>query len=248
MTVEFQVLGCGDAMGSGGRLQTCFSLAGPAPGERYLVDCGATSMLALRRYGIDPLEVRAIVLSHLHGDHFSGLPFFLLDAKWVSRRREPLVIAGPPGTEERVLATMELLYVGSTHVTRDFDLRFVELAAGKEQQLHSLLVVPQLVTHESGAPAYALRLEIGGTTIGFSGDTEWTETLPVVAAGTDLFICEASFYDLEIPNHLNYTTLLSHRSELSCERILLTHLSSDMLERQEELELECAFEGQIIRF
>jgi ribonuclease BN (tRNA processing enzyme) len=77
MHVKF--LGCGDAFGSGGRLNTCFLVnRGDAS---FLVDCGASAMISIRRFGIDPNSVGAIVLSHLNADHFGGLPFFLLDAQ-----------------------------------------------------------------------------------------------------------------------------------------------------------------------
>ena len=95
MSLELQVLGCGDAMGTGGRYQTCFSLS--SGGDRYLIDCGSSAMMAMRQFGINPLEVRCVVLTHLHGDHFGGLPFFLLDARLISRRRSPLVIPSALG-------------------------------------------------------------------------------------------------------------------------------------------------------
>ena len=51
-----------------------------------LIDCGATAMVAMRRFGVDPGDVDTIFLSHLHGDHFAGLPFLLLEAHFVSHR------------------------------------------------------------------------------------------------------------------------------------------------------------------
>ncbi len=232
-------------MGSGGRLQTCYSLRRGA--ERILVDCGATAMMAVRRYGIDPLEIDLILITHLHGDHFGGLPFFLLDARLVSRREKPLVIAGPPGLEERLLRTMDALYPGSAKARQRFELRFEELASGETRDLGPVQVTTAEVVHQSGAPAYALRLQWADRCFAYSGDTEWTEALLPIARGADLFVCEASFYDRQIPNHLAYTTLVERRAELGCKRMLLTHLSQEMLERIPELEIECAEDGQILK-
>src|SRR5256885_5253601 len=101
MRVRF--LGSGDALGSGGRFQTCIHVQ--AAGAQVLLDCGASSLVAMRRFGVDPQAIDAVVLSHLHGDHFGGVPFLILDAQF-KRRTRPLTVAGPPGVEARVRATM----------------------------------------------------------------------------------------------------------------------------------------------
>jgi hypothetical protein len=83
--MRLQFLGCGDAFGSGGRFNTCFHVT--TGSAQFLVDCGASSMIAIRRFGVEPNAIETIFITHLHGDHFGGLPFFILDAQLVSRRR-----------------------------------------------------------------------------------------------------------------------------------------------------------------
>jgi len=243
--LELQVLGCGDAMGSGGRFQTCFSLQN---GERrVLIDFGATAMIALRRAGIEPNEVDSVLLTHLHGDHFGGLPYLLLDAKWVSGRTAPLRLLGPRTTAERLRMLRETLYPGSTRGDLGFELDVRELEPGVPARLEDLHVTPFEVLHESGAPALGLRIDWGGRSIAYSGDTQWTESLVELARGVDLFICEASFYDEVVPYHLTYEELLANRSRLECDRLLLTHLSREMLQRRTELELESAEDGLVVQ-
>ncbi len=91
--VQVRIVGSGDAFGSGGRFQTCIAIR--APNDLFLVDCGASSLIALRQQQIEPRDVSKILITHLHGDHFGGLPFFLLDAQMVSKRTAPLTLAGP---------------------------------------------------------------------------------------------------------------------------------------------------------
>ena len=93
MSVDVLFLGTGDAFGSGGRLQTAALVTGS--GARVLVDCGSATLPALRARGIDTGSIDAIFLTHLHGDHFGGVPFFLMDAHYGSTRSAPLTIAGP---------------------------------------------------------------------------------------------------------------------------------------------------------
>lgn len=110
--MEVRVLGCGDAFGSGGRLHTCFHVR--AASTRFLMDYGASALIAMRRFGVDPNGVETVFLTHLHGDHFAGLPFLILDAQLVSRRTTPLTIVGPPGLGERLPALMEAMFPGSS--------------------------------------------------------------------------------------------------------------------------------------
>ena len=241
--VQLQFLGSGDAFGSGGRFQTCLLLGGA--GGSLLIDCGASSLIAMKRAGVDPGEIGWVLLTHLHGDHFGGLPFMVLDGQF-SRRTRPLVVAGPPGTRARVEVAMEVLFPGSSRVERRFAVEFVELAERVAARVGPATVTPFPVQHESGAPSYALRIEYGGKVIVYSGDTEWTESLVEATRGADLFICEAYFFDKKIKYHLDYATLRDQRKRLECSRIILTHMSQDMLGRLAESDMECATDGQVV--
>ena len=241
MKVRF--LGSGDAFGSGGRFQTCILLESSA--AQLLVDCGASSLIAMRRLGVDPLAIDAVILSHLHGDHFGGIPFLILDGQF-TRRTRPLVVAGPPGVEERVREAMEVLFPGSWRVQRRFDVRFVELADRVTLEIASVSVTPFGVVHASGAPPFALRIGADGRTVTYSGDTEWTDTLIDAARGADLFIAEAYFFERVVKYHLDLATLLKHRSELDCRRLIVTHMNEDMLRRHDSLEVETAEDGKVV--
>lgn len=238
-----QFLGSGDTFGSGGRLQTCIHVR--APSTTFLIDCGASALVSLKRFGVDPSLVDSILLTHLHGDHFGGIPFFVLDAQF-SKRDRSLAIAGPPGCEERVRGAMELLFPGSSRTQERFPIEFFELEDGSPTPVGSILVTPFTVIHESGAPSYALRVECEGKTIAYSGDTEWTDALLQVADGADLFICEAYFYEKRVKYHLDFTTLRSRLGELRCRRLVVTHMSKDMLDRIGTLDVEAAEDGKTL--
>jgi ribonuclease BN (tRNA processing enzyme) len=127
--ISVTFLGSGDAFGSGGRDQTCiYAEAGTV---RFLLDCGASSLSAMKRWGIDPASIDVILITHLHGDHFGGLPFVLLEAQLVSKRTRPLLLAGPPGLETRVRAAMEVFFPGSERLQPRFAVTFRELAAAE---------------------------------------------------------------------------------------------------------------------
>ena len=240
MGLTLTFLGSGDAFGSGGRLQTCMLVQGD--GHRWLVDCGTTSLVALRRAGIDLASIDAIFISHLHGDHFGGVPFVLLDGQF-RRGTRPLTVAGPPGVQARVTAVMEALFPGATRVERRFRTTFVEWGEREAMELAGARVVPYPVVHPSGAPPFALRLQAGDRTLVYSGDTEWTDVLVEAARGADLFVCEAYTFERPIKFHLDWATLAAHRAALACRRLIVTHMSEDMLARLAGLDVEAARDG-----
>jgi ribonuclease BN (tRNA processing enzyme) len=245
--MRLQFLGSGDAFGSGGRFNTCFHLERAAQGN-VLVDCGASSMVAIRKWGVEPNGISTVLVSHLHGDHFAGLPFFLLDAQLVSRRTAPLLLAGPPGFEERLMTVMEAMFTGSTKAPRKFDLQIRELALHERVDVNGLAVTPYLMKHFSGAPSYALRVETEGKVLTYSGDTEWVDELIPAGRGADLFICEAYFFDKAMKYHIDYTTLARRLPDIGPKRTIVTHMSAELLGRQGEIALEAAHDGMIVEF
>ena len=242
VTVRF--LGSGDAFGSGGRFQACIHVR--SQDSSVLLDCGASSLIAMRRFGVEPNAIDAILVSHLHGDHFGGIPFFILDAQFLSKRERPLLIAGPPGIETRVRQAQEALFPGSSQTEQQYEIRFLEWQDRQQAAIGGIAATPFEVVHASGAPPFALRLEVDGKTIAYSGDTEWTDALIGAAQGADLFICEANFYDRGVKFHLDYETLMSHRDELHCKRLVLTHMNMEMLARLPSLDVEAAEDGKEI--
>lgn len=236
--------GSGDAFGSGGRLQAC--LVVEAAGSRILVDCGATSLVALRRLRVEPSGIDAVLLSHLHGDHFGGVPFLVLDAQLVSKRTRPLVVAGPRGTRSRVEAAMEVLFPGSSRVERAFALDLGELEPERPWTLGPFSVTPFVVDHASGAPPFALRVAAEGRVLAYTGDTAWTDTLVAAAQGADLLVAEAYFAGKRVRYHLDYATLAAHLPEIGAKRVIVTHMSAEMLERAASLGCEAAEDGMVV--
>jgi ribonuclease BN (tRNA processing enzyme) len=242
--MQLQFIGCGDAFGSGGRQNTCFHVTGES--VNVLIDCGASSLPALKRLGVARENIDLILITHFHGDHFAGLPFLLLDAQF-TRRTRPLVIAGPQGIETRLTQVMEALFENSSQTKQRFDLSVVALNPWEMRTFGAVEVTPFPVVHgESGGPFLAYRIEAEGRVIAYSADTEWTETLIPAGRDADLFIAEASYFDKVVKNHLSLKTLEAHLPEINPKRLVLTHMSDDMLGRLETLAYTAASDGMIV--
>jgi ribonuclease BN (tRNA processing enzyme) len=242
--MHLQFIGCGDAFGSGGRYNTCFHVVGAT--VNFLIDCGASSLPALKRFGIAREPIDLILITHFHGDHFAGLPFLLLDAQF-TRRTRALVIAGPRSIETKLKAAMEAMFEHSSRTQQRFELSLIELAPEETRTFGNVTVTPYPVVHgESGGPFLAYRIEAEGRVISYSADTEWTEPLIPAARNADLFIAEAYYYDRIVKNHLSLKTLEEHLGAINAKRLILTHMSDDMLGRLDKLPYSAAEDGMIV--
>jgi ribonuclease BN (tRNA processing enzyme) len=230
--MRLTVVGSGDAFGSGGRFNACFFLQ--TAKATLLVDFGATSLIALKARGLDPGSIDGIILSHLHGDHFGGLPFLLLDAQFLARRERPLLIAGPPGTRMRIEQALEVFFPKSSTNRWRFDWKVMEIEVGRPTDVLGHAVTTTEVVHFSGAPSTALRLSDGKRLFAYSGDTEWVEALVTVADGADLFIIECYGYSGQLPGHVSWDVLKPRLKDLRAQRIMLTHMNPTMLMHVDE--------------
>lgn len=225
--MKITIVGCGDAFGSGGRSHTCFRL--DAAGRTLLVDFGASTINAWNRAGFATGDIDAVVVSHLHGDHFGGLPFLLLHCNFVERRRKPLTLLGPPGFKARLGMLLEVFFPGMTIVPWTFDWSIKEIIPGHPHEIAGFSLLTLEVDHPSGAPATGIRVNGGGRLFAYSGDTAWTEVLIDLADGADLLLMECFSAGPPIPGHIDWPTLYANRDRLKARRLMLTHMGKSML-------------------
>jgi ribonuclease BN (tRNA processing enzyme) len=242
--MHLQFVGCGDAFGSGGRFNTCFHVVGES--ANFLIDCGASSLVALKRLGIDCGAIDTILISHFHGDHFGGIPYFILDSHFGKRAR-PLTIAGPAGIDTWYKRALEAAFEHFSEIKLAFELRIVSLPERAATAIGALQVTPFPVVHgNSGGPFFAYRIAAEDRVIAFSGDTEWTETLIEVARDADLFVIECYSYDKPIRNHLNLKTIEQNLARLTSKKLVLTHMSDDMLAHRHQVPRLTATDGMVV--
>lgn len=116
--------------------------------------------------------------------------------------------------------------------------------------MNEIAVTPYVVSvkHVANSPSFALRLEMAGRILAYSGDADWCAELAEAAYEADLFVCEAYFYDKEIKYHLNLKTLEKHLTEIRPKRLILTHMSNDILGRGDAIRYEMAEDGKVVHF
>lgn len=240
MTVRVTFLGTGNAFADGGRSNACIHVG--APGVSLLLDCGGSALPAIKR-AMDPGSIEGVAVTHLHGDHFGGIPYLVIEEHFAGRDRE-LVLSGPAGLAARLAMAELALYPDFfTKTEVRFPVR-TEILGEKEMRVGGAEVSALPVKHVPASEPHGLRVRVGATLIAYSGDATWTDDLVRLAKGADLFICESTFFQTQDDAHVSYRTLMEHRGELDCRRIVLTHLGEEMLGHLAEVELDYAIDGK----
>jgi ribonuclease BN (tRNA processing enzyme) len=244
MKARVRFVGSGDSFGSGGRFQTCILVDGD--GVRFAIDFGTSSLIALKQQGIEHNSIDAVLLTHLHGDHCGGVPFMLMDAMLGARRSRPLTIAGPRDTRARMGVLAEALFPGSDVMVPKFPLEYVELEIARANAVGRLRVTPYSAKHTQQTNPTFLRVEFGDAVIAYTGDGEWTDDMARMGEGADLVIAECYYYEKPIKWHLNYPALVEHLRDFGAKRVILTHMSREMLAHVKDVPEECAHDGLVV--
>ncbi len=243
--LRLTILGSGDAMGSGGRNFPSFVLT---LGHRHLLlDCGPSTLPAYKAIGFNTSALEGIIISHLHGDHFAGIPYIFLEFQFISRRTRPIFLLGPEGLRGQLHALLEATYPDLLRTHHwSFPVEYLELRPGSTHREGDLEV--QVFEMDHGAQkALGYRINWGGRVVGYTGDTTWNDRIPALAKGCDLFLCECFFYDFVHPSHIRYLDLKAHLHEIHSRKILLFHLGPEMLQRLSEVDMEVASDRMVLR-
>lgn len=244
MSVQITFLGTGDAFSARGGHQASYRV--DFDGSAFLLDCGSSALTAMKREYIDAGNIDLILLSHLHGDHFAGLPYLFLEFTYEQHRDRPLTIAGPPGTEERVLKLYSAAYKELAARPPRFETKFVELNPGQSTELCGVAIEPFRVPHQEKEISLGFIAGVEGRKVLYSGDTGWTEELVARSQGVDLFICECCYYETRVDYHLDYPRLHENRHRFGCKRMVLTHLGREVQAHRDDVEMELAYDGMVV--
>lgn len=220
--MRLTIVGCSGSYPGPDSPASCYLLeAGDAAGRtwRVLLDLGSGALGALHRHA-DPLEVDAVLLSHLHADHCLDLTGYYVLRKYHPRGAQPRIpVWGPVGTADRMARAYDLPNEPGMH--QEFDFREWDGTV----RIGPFVVEPVPVNHP--VPAFGLRVTVDEVTLAYSGDTGPCASLDDLARDVDLFLAEASFRssDVNPPDlHLTGTDCGEVAARAGVRRLVLTHV------------------------
>jgi ribonuclease BN (tRNA processing enzyme) len=186
-------------------------------GYRLLLDMGNGSLGALQRYA-GLLAPDAVFLSHLHADHCVDLVGYYYARRFHPQQQPSIPVYGPAGTARR-LADI----AGGAAPAFDGVFDFIDVAEG-HRRIGPFDVTLARMAHP--VECHAIRLEAGGASIVYSGDTGPTDALVQLAENADLLLCEATWqHGPDYPADLHMTGLQAGETaaRAGVRQLLLTH-------------------------
>ena len=189
----------------------------------YLIDPGEGCQARMFRSGLSPLKVKAVFITHGHGDHYLGLPG-LLQSMTLSDRKDPLIVAVPKSFREILTG---LFKTGFVRPGFKIELRDIVPDVFYTDSKISVKGFPV----EHGIEAYGLSITIGKKTVCYTSDTAPCTSIIENCKNVDILIHEATFtsiYSKEAHEQKHSTALDAAENALEAEAKLLVlfHISA----------------------
>ena len=226
--MKLTVIGSSGSFGGPGN--PCSSYLVEHDGHRIVLDLGNGALGELQRHG-DIYDIDAVILSHLHADHCVDMCGYYVARKYRPGGGDPLPLLpvwGPAGTRERIAQAYD---TDDNDCDSVFAFRNVLEGAPEGVTENSFQIGPFTVgvtRVDHPVEAYAIRLEAGGRTLVYSGDTGPCAALDRIAAGADLLLAEASFQEPRdnglLGLHLNGREAGESATQAGVGALVLTHI------------------------
>lgn len=225
------ILGSGAALPIGAR--RCSAQVLNIGGFKLLIDCAEYTQDRIRYNHLKLQSISTIVISHLHGDHFFGLPG-LLSTMHLCGRTEPVFIAAPKGARQVIETTFELT---GNHVDFPIEWEEMDFSEGRRRIFENQRCTVDAFLLDHSVPDYGFRFterprnDAEPLTYAYCCDTAYDERILPHIEGADLLCLECTFSN-------EYERLAAERKHLTAgqagrlarmagvKQLLLTHISA----------------------
>jgi ribonuclease Z len=248
--MHFAFLGTSGSIPSAVRDTT--SIVVTAPEGAVLLDCGGSPIQKLRRVGVDPLALVAVVITHIHPDHSYGLPALVRNLA-VLGRRTPLPIYCRPEHVEPLQSLLTLFNTLERPGMFKLTVRKIELADNAPLLDLGPLDLRTSPNDHGAMPNFAVRVDVAGRPgFVYSSDTRPCDTVVALARGVDTLVHEATYSERDpgrAGGHAHSTAAEAGEvaARARVRRLILTHIGAEYHDAIEALAEEARkrFSGEV---
>lgn len=239
--LKIVILGSGNAFAHANQFQSAHYIEFEEK-SKILLDCGPAILQAMQSAEVNLDDLQYVLISHLHGDHMAGIPFLLLHLKFLTQRKEPLQIIGPPGLKEQLTFLLKGNYPNIlTNDEKLFDV--FELSQQEEIKiLDSIIIKPFEAHHIPNAFGYTIQKD--NLKIIYSGDNELQEDQLIEFKDGTVLIHELTTMNSTTGGHTSWDVMKKYIDEIQSlvGKVIVVHTSEDVRNESEN-----TFESKIIR-
>jgi ribonuclease BN (tRNA processing enzyme) len=220
--VKVTVIGCSGSLPGPDSSASCYLLESEHDGRtwRVLLDLGSGALGVLQRY-VDPSSIDAVLVSHLHPDHYFDISGLYVMWKYhPDGARPPIPVWGPKGIARQSARAYGLSR--DPGMSQEFDFRDYD---DQPIRVGPFTIVAARVVHP--ITAYGMRVDDGGGVLVYSGDTGPCQELVDLATGADLLLAESAFVeggDNPVDLHMTGKQAGAIAAEAGVDRLVLTHI------------------------
>lgn len=219
--------------------------------DEILVDLGNGNLKTIKQYGNNLLGIKALFITHLHGDHFADIPFFILNRGVLRNKiKEDFIIYGPEKLEEKTKIVFEEFFGEYNHKKEVARVNFKVVEENKQEEINGYEITPYLVDHGKIKPAYGYVISKDKKTIGFSGDSIYCKAIDEIVKNSDIAVLDMSA-EKEVPYHMGLDDIIKICEKYPDKKIVATHIQEETRELTKNLNianLVIPTDGDIIEF
>ena len=193
--------------------------------NEILIDMPNGIVKRMKQMGVNVSKIKKVFITHLHGDHFLDIPFFMFE-KFFSKSNDEVEIFCPPTTKEKVIQIFDMIFPGDyENISKDINIKFNEFGQlNKYEILNNTFVTSYFVEHGNLKNSYGYIIEKEGKKLGFSGDSSLCKNIEEIVKNTDISILDTSLPEDGHNAHMGLNNIEFLCNKYKNKKIIATHM------------------------